>query len=82
MAVLDADTKRREAEEKRRLVDRAKLDIKALVTKIPRDHSTWSYQKAVAFKAAVDKANQILKSERATVTAAQMAAAELARYHQ
>lgn len=81
MSVKDADTKKREAEEKRRLVDRAKADIRALIDKIPSSHSKWSYQHTIAFKAAVAKAHQILRSERATVTAAQMAASELARYH-
>lgn len=78
---LDQEAKKREAEAKQRLVAEAKKSIEAIINKIPSDHSRWSYQRAVAFKAAVDKARQILKSERATVNSAQMAASELQGYH-
>ena len=79
---MDQEAKKREAEERKRLVDQAKASIKAIVDKIPGDYSKWSYQRAVSFKAAVNKARQILNSDRATVQSAQMAAAELARFHQ
>lgn len=78
---LDQEAKKREAEVKQRLVAEAKDSILALVDKIPKEHSRWSYQRTVSFKSAVDKARQILKSERATVSSAQMAASELQGYH-
>lgn len=79
---MDQEAKKREAEERKRLVDQAKASIKAIVDKIPGDHSKWSYQRTASFKAAVNKARQILNSDRATVQSAQMAASELAGFHQ
>lgn len=76
----DQETKKREAEERRRLIDAAKAEIRAYIGRVPPSHSKWSYQRAVAFKSAVSKADQIIRSERATVVAAQMAASELAGY--
>lgn len=78
---LDQEAKKREAEAKQRLVSAAKDNIRALINKIPSSHSGWSYQRAVAFKATVERARTILNSERTTVERAQMAASELAGYH-
>lgn len=74
------EQKKREAEAKKKLVEAAKAEIAEFYGKVPASHSTWPYQKAVAFKACVANAAKVMASERATVERAQMAASDLRSY--
>lgn len=71
------DHKKREAEAKKKLVEAAKAEISQLYGKVPASHSTWPYQKIIAFKACVANAGKVLHSHAATVERAQLAASEL-----
>lgn len=78
---MDQETKKREAEAKRRMVDAAKDRIRQLINKVPQQHSTWSYQRTLDFKRAVDTCKSVLSSDRATVERAQMACSALEGFH-
>lgn len=78
---VDLDIKKREAETKRRLIDEAKERIRQLINKVPLKHSTWSYQRTVAFKDAVATARSVLSSERTTVERAQSSCSALENFH-
>lgn len=77
----DPELKRREAEEKRRLVEACKTKIKPLLTKTPAKHSTWSYQQTLSFKEALSTAKKVFSSERVTPIAAQQALKALEAFH-
>lgn len=79
MATRSAEARERE----RRTVEELRKRLSdALALPVPKSHSTWSYQRTIAFKEAVSKARALVKSERAASGALRGAIGTLMDFHQ